>query len=156
MKILKRRININSKDYQVEAPEDISLLWLIRDHIGLTGTKFGCGKGLCGACTIHIEGRANRSCLYKLKDLKDEQITTIEGISEKDQHPVQVVWNKFQVAQCGYCQSGQIMTAIDLLKRFSKPTKDTIRKEMKGNLCRCGTYPRIEKAIEALLKEDRS
>jgi isoquinoline 1-oxidoreductase subunit alpha len=146
-------LSINKKSYEIEAEPDMPLLWAIRDMAGLTGTKFGCGMGLCGACTIHIDGNPARACLTTMGSVKPEQqITTIEGISEKADHPVQKAWVELQVPQCGYCQSGQIMTAIALLKSKPNPTDEEIDQTMSGNICRCGTYKRIREAIHTAAK----
>lgn len=123
------------------------LLWVIRDVIGLTGTKFGCGITQCGACTVHVGNTAVRSCMFPIQSVGDEKITTIEGLSENGDHPVQLAWKEIDVPQCGYCQSGQIMAAVALLKENSNPTDDDINKTM-TNICRCGTYNRIKKAIK--------
>jgi isoquinoline 1-oxidoreductase alpha subunit len=123
------------------------LLWVIRDHLHMTGTKFGCGAGLCGACTVHIDGVATRSCQTKLADVTGKSITTIEGLSKDRSHAVQKAWMEIDVPQCGYCQSGQIMSAAALLKANPNPTDADIDTAMSGNICRCGTYPRIRKAI---------
>ena len=142
-------LNINNKTYAVDLNEDTSLLWVLREHLGLTGTKYGCGIALCGSCTIHIDNKPIRSCSLTLKSLnKDQKITTIEGLSESGDHPVQQAWIEAQAPQCGYCQSGQIMQAAALLKENSNPSKEEIKAYMNGNLCRCGTYLRIVKAIE--------
>jgi len=147
-------LNINGKKRTVSADGDTPLLWIIRDQLQLTGTKFGCGKGLCGACTIHINGIETRSCQTSIDflDLEDE-ITTVEGLSDNGTHPVQKAWVKYDVPQCGYCQSGQIMTAVGFLSRNNKPTNDDIDNAMKMNICRCGTYQRIRKAIHSAAKE---
>jgi aerobic-type carbon monoxide dehydrogenase small subunit (CoxS/CutS family) len=129
------------------------LLWVIRDFIGLTGTKFGCGMAQCGACTIHLDGNATRSCVLPVSAVEGKQITTIEGISTDRSHPVQKAWIKEQVPQCGYCQSGQIMSAVALLKKNPKPTDVDIDTAMQGNICRCGTYQRIRKAIHTASNE---
>jgi isoquinoline 1-oxidoreductase alpha subunit len=123
------------------------LLWVIRDLAGMTGTKYGCGKALCGACTVHVDGQPVRSCIYPVSAAVGRSITTIEGISADGSHPVQVAWRELNVPQCGYCQSGQIMTAVALLEKTPKPTDEDIDKAMNGNLCRCGTYTRIRAAI---------
>jgi isoquinoline 1-oxidoreductase subunit alpha len=141
-------LTVNQEKYQIEAEPEMPLLWAIRDMIGLTGTKFGCGMGLCGACTVHIDGNPARACLTTLASLKPEQqITTIEGISKDSDSIVQKVWIELQVPQCGYCQSGQIMSAIALLKTKPNPTDEEIDELMSGNICRCGTYKRIREAI---------
>jgi isoquinoline 1-oxidoreductase subunit alpha len=140
-------ITVNNKKHEVEADPDMPLLWVIRDVIGLTGTKFGCGITQCGACTVHVGNTAVRSCMFPIQSVGDEKITTIEGLSENGDHPVQLAWKEIDVPQCGYCQSGQIMAAVALLKENSNPTDDDINKTM-TNICRCGTYNRIKKAIK--------
>lgn len=145
-------LTINGQKHDIDLPEDVPLLWVLRDAVGLTGTKFGCGIAACGACTVHIDGAAVRSCQVALGDVRGE-VTTIEGIARDaygpvDFHPLQRAWVDHQVAQCGYCQPGQIMQAIDLLARNSMPTDAEIDDAMMGNLCRCGTYPRIRAAIK--------
>jgi isoquinoline 1-oxidoreductase alpha subunit len=140
-------INVNGKTYEVNAEPDTPLLWVIREQLGLTGTKFGCGIAQCGACSIHINGEVMRSCVYKLSMLTStDKITTIEGLSANLSHPVQQAWAKVDVPQCGYCQSGQIMAASALLKRKANPTDQEIDDSM-TNICRCGTYQRIREAI---------
>ena len=139
---------INGKSARVDAEADTPLLWVVRDHLQLTGTKFGCGAGLCGACTVHVDGKAVRSCQTAVSDVADKKVTTIEGLSPDASHPLQVAWVEEQVPQCGYCQSGQIMQAAALLKEKPKPTREQIIEAMDGNLCRCGTYPRIVRAIQ--------
>ena len=129
------------------------LLWVLRDEIGLTGTKFGCGRGLCGTCTIHLDGEPTRSCMTPVEYAEDSEITTIEGLSNNVSHPLQQAWIDEEVPQCGYCQSGQIMTAAALLKQNPDPSDDDIDVAMKMNLCRCGTYQRIRKAIHKAAKE---
>ena len=142
------RITVNRKSYHIVAEEDVPLLWILRDYIGLKGTKFGCGIASCGACTIHVNGNAVRSCQLRISTLPpNSQITTIEGIDEKGQHAIQHAWIELQVPQCGYCQSGQIMSAVALLSKKTNPTDSEIDTAMTGNLCRCGTYDRIRKAI---------
>jgi isoquinoline 1-oxidoreductase alpha subunit len=141
------KINVNGKDHMVEADPQMPLLWVVRDLIGLKGTKFGCGMALCGACTLHLEGNPIRSCSYPVSAAAGKKITTIEGISEHADHAVQKAWIELQVPQCGYCQSGQIMSAVALLKSTPKPTDAQIDAAMNGNLCRCGTYQRIRQAI---------
>ena len=140
-------LDINNKSFTVEADQQMPLLWVIRDLVGLTGTKFGCGIAQCGACTIHIDGSPIRSCSFPVFGAVGKKITTIEGISENIDHAVQKAWIEIQVPQCGYCQSGQIMTAVALLKKNPKPTDQDIDSAMQGILCRCGTYQRIRKAI---------
>jgi len=141
-------ITVNGKSYVVDVPPDTPLLWVLRDTLGLTGTKYGCGKGLCGACTVHVDGAAARSCLTPLQSVGTKQITTIEGLSPDRSHPVQRAWIAEQVPQCGYCQSGQIMQAASLLARNPQPTKEEIDAAMSGNICRCGTYQRVRRAIQ--------
>ena len=140
-------LNINGKSHQVSASENMPLLWILRDNIGLTGTKFGCGKGFCGACTVHAGGEAIRSCITPIAEVKDKEIITIEGLSADNSHPLQQAWIKHQVSQCGYCQSGQIMAAAALLKKNAVVTEQLIEQEMDNVLCRCGTYQRIKQAI---------
>ena len=139
-------LKINGKSHKVDIEPDTPLLWAIRDTVGLTGTKYGCGIQQCGACTVLIKGRPVRSCGVTIEEVSGQEITTIEGISDDNSHPVQKAWIAEEVPQCGYCQSGQIMAAISLLKRKSKPTDKDIDRGML-NLCRCGTYPRVRKAI---------
>lgn len=147
-------LNINKKIVKVEADADTPLLWVIRDYAGLKGTKFGCGMGLCGACTIHLDGQPVRSCQTPISTVKaTSKITTIEGISANIDHVVQKAWIEEQVPQCGYCQSGQIMSAVALLKAIPNPTDDDIDTYMSGNICRCGTYNRIRKAIHLAASE---
>jgi aerobic-type carbon monoxide dehydrogenase small subunit (CoxS/CutS family) len=122
-------------------------LWVLRDHLGLTGAKYGCGMALCGACTVHVEGEPTRSCVTPVSAVAGKRVTTIEGLSRRADHPVQKAWIELDVPQCGYCQSGQIMSAVALLKKHPKPTDVQIDEAMRGNLCRCGTYPRIRAAI---------
>jgi isoquinoline 1-oxidoreductase subunit alpha len=139
---------INNKSYQVEAEPQMPLLWAIRDLAGLTGTKYGCGISQCGACTVHLNGTPIRSCSMPVSSVANQKITTIEGLSDDNSHPVQKAWIDEQVPQCGYCQSGQIMAATALLKRNPSPTDKDIDAAMQGHICRCGTYPRIRKAIK--------
>ncbi len=149
----KFELNINNTQYSVEAEPDMPLLWVLREIIGLTGTKFGCGGGFCGACTVHKNGEAIRSCITPISFIKSEKITTIEGISSGDTlHHVQDAWIDKQVSQCGYCQPGQIMSAVALLEKIPYPTDKDIDNAMNGNLCRCGTYQRIRQAIYAAAK----
>lgn len=141
------KLTINNQSYEVDASPEMPLLWAIRDMVGLTGTKFGCGIAQCGACTVHVDGNPVRSCSYPVSAAAGKKITTIEGISEKIGEAVQKAWIELQVPQCGYCQSGQIMSATALLKSKPKPTDTDIDAAMQGNLCRCGTYQRIRSAI---------
>ncbi len=147
------KLNINGKLTELEVSEDMPLLWALRDVAKLTGSKYGCGKGICGACTVHIDGQAMRSCITLMSYAKDKSITTIEGLSEAGDHPVQQAWLDHNVAQCGYCQTGQIMSASALLAQNPNPTDDDIDNAMAGNICRCGTYPRIRAAIKAAAKK---
>jgi isoquinoline 1-oxidoreductase alpha subunit len=139
---------INGKPHTLDADPEMPLLWAIRDLVGLTGTKFGCGKALCGTCTVHIDGEPVRSCTFPVSAAAGKSITTIEGLSEDGNHPVQVAWRELNVPQCGYCQSGQIMSAAALLERIPSPSREQIDTAMSGNICRCGTYTRIRAAIE--------
>ena len=145
-------LNINGEKIIVNVDSDTPLLWVLRDELNLVGTKFGCGIAQCGACTVHVNNAAVRSCSVPVSSLKNESITTIEGLSDKGTHPVQEAWKEIDVPQCGYCQAGQIMTASAFLKENSSPTKDEIREAMQGNICRCASYNRIEKAIELAAK----
>jgi isoquinoline 1-oxidoreductase alpha subunit len=138
---------LNGKAVQVEVDSATPLLWVLRDSLAMTGTKFGCGMALCGACTVHLEGKAIRSCVAPLSRVAGKKVTTIEGLSANLTHPLQRAWIEVDVPQCGYCQSGQIMSAAVLLAENSKPTDKDIDEAMSGNICRCGTYPRIRKAI---------
>ena len=149
----KYTLKINQQQYTVEADPQTPLLWVIRDEVGLTGTKFGCGIAQCGACTVHLNGTPVRSCVLPVSATVDQNITTIEGLSDDNSHPVQKAWLEVQAPQCGYCQSGQIMAATALLNSNPKPTDDDIDTAMAGNICRCGTYPRIRKAIHLASKE---
>jgi len=142
------RIKVNGTSRQFDGDPDMPLLWYLHDVVELTGTKFGCGMGLCGACTVHLDGQAVRSCQTTMKSAEGKSITTIEGLDPKGQHPLQVSWRKNNVPQCGYCQSGQIMQAAALLKEKPKPTDADIDAAMEGNICRCGTYQRIRAAIK--------
>ncbi|GAB3274999.1 (2Fe-2S)-binding protein [Larkinella harenae] len=142
------KLLINGKSYQTEAEADTPLLWILRDNLGLFGTKYGCGIAQCGACTVHLNGEATRSCILPVSAVGTSKVTTIEGLSKNGDHPVQQAWDEVDVAQCGYCQAGQIMTAAALLKRKPKPTDDEIEATMSGNICRCGTYHRIREAVK--------
>ena len=143
------KININGKLHDVQVEGDTPLLWVIREQVGLTGTKYGCGVAQCGACSVHINGELRRSCSIPVSAVKaTDKITTIEGLSAKSSHPVQLAWAEIDVPQCGYCQSGQIMSAAALLARTPKPTDADIDTAMRGNICRCGTYQRIRAAIK--------
>ena len=141
------RLNVNGKDLETDAAPDTPLLWVLRDHLGLTGTKFGCGAALCGACTVQLDGSAIRACVTPLAAIGERRITTIEGLSPDRSHPVQRAWLEIDVPQCGYCQSGQIMAASALLATNADPSDADIDAAMAGNICRCGTYSRIRKAI---------
>jgi isoquinoline 1-oxidoreductase alpha subunit len=146
---------LNGEAVSLDIDPAMPLLWAIRDMAGLTGTKYSCGKALCGACNVHIDGQPVRSCAVPASVAAGRKITTIEGLSEEGDHPVQVAWRKLNVAQCGYCQSGQIMSAVALLERIPNPTDEDIDAAMSGNICRCGTYTRIREAIH-LAAEDQS
>ncbi|MEW7279699.1 (2Fe-2S)-binding protein [Aquimarina sp. 2201CG1-2-11] len=140
-------LKINGQSHSVEADQDTPLLWVLRDHLDMVGTKFGCGVGQCGACTIHVDDSATRSCLLKVSMVEDMEITTIEGLSKEGTHPVQQAWKEIDVPQCGYCQAGQIMSAVAFLKQNPKPDTSEIRDAMSGNICRCASYNRIEAAV---------
>jgi isoquinoline 1-oxidoreductase subunit alpha len=139
---------LNGKTVRVDAAPDTPLLWVLRDHLKLTGTKYGCGAGLCGACTVHLDGVATRSCVTPLSAVAGKRVTSIEGLQSRAGAAVQAAWDKHQVPQCGYCQSGQVMTASALLAKTPKPTEAQIVAAMQGNLCRCGTYGRIQAAVK--------
>lgn len=141
-------LTINGKKQEVDVSPDTPMLWVLRDHLDLTGTKYGCGIAQCGACTIHVNGVATRSCQLPVASVGNNPITTIEGLSEKGDHPVQLAWLEHDVSQCGYCQAGQIMSAAALLKSNPNPTDEQIENAMNGNICRCGTYTRIKAAIK--------
>lgn len=140
-------LNVNKQSRTVDVPGDTPLLWVLRDELGLKGAKYGCGISYCGACTVHLDGRAVRSCKTPVSSVQSRAITTIEGLSDTETHPVQLAWEEIDVPQCGYCQSGQIMSAAALLANHPNPTDAEIFAAMNGNLCRCGTYPRIREAI---------
>lgn len=140
-------IKVNGKSHDLDVEDDMPLLWALRDVLSLTGTKFGCGISQCGACTVHLDGQAIRSCITPVSAVQGKSITTIEGVESKTAKAVQAAWEKLNVVQCGYCQSGQIMSAIDLLNKKKKPTDEDINQAMRGNICRCNTYQRIRAAI---------
>src|SRR5918992_3111642 len=142
------QLTVNGKARQFDGDPDMPLLWFLRDELPLTGTKFGCGLGLCGACTVHVNGEAARSCGTPMSEMAGKRVTTIEGLAAKGDHPLQKAWKACAVPQCGYCQSGQIMQAAVLLKTKPKPTDQDIDEGMRGNICRCGTYQRIRQAIK--------
>lgn len=139
---------LNGREVEVDADPQTPLLWVLRDHLEMTGTKFGCGVGSCGACTVHLDGQPTQSCLMPLDAVAGAEITTIEGLSEGGDHPVQEAWIELDVPQCGYCQAGQIMTTVALLRDVPEPTDDDIDSYLSGNLCRCGVYPRIRAAVK--------
>ena len=141
-------LKINGKTYKTDVADDTPLLWVLRDHLGLVGTKYGCGVASCGACTVHINGEATRSCVLPIAAIATENITTIEGLSDTGTHPLQLAWDEVDVAQCGYCQAGQLMSAAALLKRNPKPSDTDIDAALVGNICRCGTYHRIKNAVK--------
>ena len=150
---MSTRLQINGKTMNVKAEPDTPLLWVIRDEVGLTGTKFGCGMALCGACTVHLDGQPVRSCQTPLSAAAGKKVTTIEGLSANNSHPLQKAWIAHDVPQCGYCQSGQLMSAAALLKDNKKPSDADIDAAMSGNICRCGTYQRIKAAIKTTATE---
>lgn len=141
-------ISINGKTHEVNADPSTPMLWVLRDHLDMTGTKFGCGIAQCGACTVHLDGVAVRTCQLPIAAINDQEVTTIEGLSENGDHPVQQAWLEHDVPQCGYCQAGQIMTAAALLKQNPNPNDQEIENAMHGNICRCGTYTRIKAAVK--------
>ena len=149
------KVNINKKDYELDIDPDTPLLWVLRDTIGLVGTKFGCGVAQCGACVVHLEGQAVRSCVTKISRAAGQKVVTIEGLSENNDHPLQKAWVDLDVVQCGYCQAGQIMSAAVLLRENKNPTEKDIENAMEGNICRCGTYLRIKKAIHLAAEMQR-
>ncbi len=152
----KYNLKVNNEAVEVEAMPDTPLLWVLRDKLTLTGTKYGCGKALCGACTVHLDGTPMRSCSVPISAVGEQAITTIEGVGKKDLHPVQKAWILEDVPQCGFCQSGQIMSAIALLEENKNPTDADIDAAMAGNICRCGTYVRIRRAIKRVAKNELS
>lgn len=145
-------LHVNGKKQAVDVDPNTPVLWVLRDHLDLVGTKFGCGIAQCGACTIHLDGTATRSCMLPVSSVGDQKITTIEGLSEKGDHPVQKAWLEHDVPQCGYCQAGQIMSAAALLNENPTPTDEQIETAMNGNICRCGTYVRIKAAVKTASK----
>ena len=147
------QLKINGEIHNVQAESDTPLLWVLRDNLGYVGTKYGCGIGQCGACTIHVDGIATRSCLLLVSQVQGMEITTIEGLSENGDHPVQEAWKEVDVPQCGYCQPGQIMSASAFLKTNTNPSDSDIRSAMQGNICRCASYKRIEKAVKVAAKK---
>jgi isoquinoline 1-oxidoreductase subunit alpha len=148
------QFKVNGAAVSADVPADTPLLWIIREHLQLTGTKFGCGAGLCGACMVHIDGTRAFSCQTQAAEIDGKAVTTIEGLSPDSSHPVQKAWLAERVPQCGYCQSGQIMSAVDLLKQKPHPTRAEIVEQMSAHICRCGTYPRILRAIQRASQED--
>lgn len=141
-------LSVNGQQHQVDVAPDTPILWVLREHLDLVGTKFGCGIAQCGACTVHLDGAAVRSCTLPISAVGDRSITTIEGLSEEGDHPVQQAWLEHDVPQCGYCQAGQIMTASAFLESNPSPTEEEVKEAMNGNICRCGTYLRIRKAVQ--------
>lgn len=150
--VAKYSINVNGSKREVDALPDTPLLWVLRDNLELTGAKFGCGQGTCGCCTVLVDGRARKSCIIPISTVADKKVVTIEGLSKNGDHPVQAAWMEEDVPQCGYCQAGQIMAAVSLLKENKAPTDEDIDDAMGGNWCRCGTYDRIRKAIHTAAK----
>lgn len=153
MRMAQTRLVVNGKPHEIDIASDVPLLWVLRDTLGLTGTKYGCGMGLCGACTVHLDGVAVRSCQTPVGSVGTKRITTIEGLSPDLSHPVQKAWIAEQVPQCGYCQSGQIMQAASLLAKNPHPSREEIDQAMTGNICRCATYNRIRRAIQRAAQE---
>jgi isoquinoline 1-oxidoreductase subunit alpha len=150
------KLHVNGAVREVDVPEDMPLLWVLRDRLGYTGVKYGCGVAECGACTVHLDGKAVRSCVMPVSAVREGEITTIEGLSPDGSHPVQQAWTELDVVQCGYCQSGQIMAAAALLAEKPDPTDADIDAAMAGNICRCGTYQRIREAVHAATRARRS
>lgn len=150
------KVNVNGRPHHVDVLPDTPLLWVLREALQLTGTKFGCGMGVCGACTVHVDGRATRSCQTPVGSVRDGKVTTIEGLARDKLHPLQTAWLEEQVPQCGYCQSGQLMAAAAMLAANPSPPDEEVRAVMSGNLCRCGTYPRILRAIRRVRKAPAS
>ncbi|MBX7127070.1 MAG: (2Fe-2S)-binding protein [Cyclobacteriaceae bacterium] len=141
------KLTINGRGYEADVEPDTPLLWVLRDSLGLVGTKFGCGIAQCGACTVHLNGKAIKACSFPVSGVGSNKVTTIEGLSENGDHPVQQAWKEVDVAQCGYCQTGQIMTATALLSQYPHPTNEQIESAMQGNICRCGSYHKIREAV---------
>ena len=146
-------ISVNGKAQQVDAPAEMPLMWLLRDTLGMTGTKFGCGVGMCGSCTVHVDGKAAKACVITVGELSGKKVTTIEGLSADGNHPVQKAWRAHNVPQCGYCQAGQIMQGAALISENKTPTDAQILEAMSGNICRCGCYQRIFAAVKSAAKE---
>ena len=146
-------LKVNGKDYRADVAADTPLLWVLRDHLGLVGTKYGCGIAECGACTVHVDGKAVKSCVFIVSRVKSLKVTTIEGLSEKGDHPLQLAWDEVDEPQCGYCQAGQMMTAAALLKQNPKPSDQQIDDVMHENLCRCGAYHRIREGVKSASKK---
>ncbi len=146
-------ISVNGKAQQVDAPAEMPLMWLLRDTLGMTGTKFGCGVGMCGSCTVHVDGKAAKACVVTVGELSGKKVTTIEGLSADGNHPVQKAWRAHNVPQCGYCQAGQIMQGAALISENKTPTDAQILEAMSGNICRCGCYQRIFAAVKSAAKE---
>lgn len=153
---MKIKLTVNGREMNPDVDPDMPLLWVLRDVMGLTGTKFGCGKALCGTCTVHLDGTAIRSCVTPIRAAAGRTVTTIEGLSTDGSHPLQKAWVAFGVPQCGFCQAGQIMTAAALLKEKGKPSDSDITQAFVGNLCRCGTYNRIRDAIKRVAQESKA
>jgi len=149
-------LNVNGQIHQFDADPEMPILWVVRDILNLTGTKYGCGVAQCGACVVHLDGEAVRSCVTKIKRAEGKKITTIEGLSQNNDHPAQKAWQEIDVPQCGYCHSGQIMSAAVLLRENPNPTDEDIDNAMSGNICRCGTYPRIRKAVHLAAEIQRN
>ncbi|HYX31761.1 MAG TPA: (2Fe-2S)-binding protein [Oligoflexus sp.] len=153
---MKMKLTVNGREMDTDLDPDMPLLWVLRDVMGLTGTKFGCGKALCGACTVHLDGAVVRSCVTPIRAASGHKVTTIEGLSTDGSHPLQKAWVAYGVPQCGFCQAGQIMAAAALLRDKSKPTDGDITQALSGNLCRCGTYNRIRDAIKKVAQESKA
>lgn len=151
----KYNLNVNNKKYTVDVEAGTPLLWVLRDNLGLTGTKYSCGEGICGSCAVHIDGKAERSCILSIEDVQNVSITTIEGLAENPDHPIFKTWIDLEVSQCGYCQPGQIMTLAAMMDDKQKHTRKEIDDAMSTVLCRCGTYHRIRKAVDKLVEEGK-